>query len=84
MNAKLIFNHNLKFPDFEISFFELPNHFLHFKTMPKLLVTYGSKCISIPTLPLKINYFGEQVKRHNHTTLGVSEIKISISVPWNH
>ena len=37
---------NLKLPDFEILFFELTNHFLHFiwlldKTMPKLLVTYG-------------------------------------------
>ena len=46
MNADLIFNHNFKLPDFEIYFFELPNHFLHFiwllgKTMLKLLVTYG-------------------------------------------
>ena len=37
---------NLKLPNFEILFFELPNHFLHFnwllgKPVPKLLVTYG-------------------------------------------
>ena len=30
MNAYLIFNHNLKLPDFEILFFELPKHSLHF------------------------------------------------------
>ena len=37
---------NLTLPNFEILFFELPNHFLHFnkslgKKVPKLLVTYG-------------------------------------------
>ena len=30
MNAYVIYNHNLKLPDFEIFFFELPNRFLHF------------------------------------------------------
>ena len=37
---------NLKPPNFEILFFELPKHFLHFKKLlgkivSKLLVTYG-------------------------------------------
>jgi len=46
MNAQFIFNYNLKLPNFEILFFKLPNHFLHFnkllvKRVPKLLVTYG-------------------------------------------
>ena len=50
MNALLIFIHNLKLPNFEILFFELPNHFLHFnellgKTMPKLLGTYGMSIV---------------------------------------
>jgi hypothetical protein len=35
------------------------------------------------TLPLKIDYFDEQVRRHTHTIPIVSEIN-PISVTWNH
>ena len=43
----------------------------------------NSKCNNIPTLLLEINYFGEQVRRHTHTTPNVSEINL-ILVTWNH
>ena len=43
----------------------------------------NSKCKNIPTLPLKLNYFDEWVRRHTHTTPIVSEIN-PISIAWNH
>ena len=67
----------LKLPDFEILFFELPNHFLHFswllgKSVPKLLVTYGSTYLPsrfkhFPTLKANIMLTAIVRERHPST-----------------
>ena len=81
---------NLKLPDFEILFFALPNHFLHFnwllgKTIPKLLVTYGMKSVwRTPIMPWYYFCYGQYYcKECSILSLLVLECSLHAIFEWD-